>query len=122
MTQSVILPAAPNCEHCGAKSFPSEPPYFCYFEDEISIVASAMPYVLKCLIIGNDEEYEHFRKNSRTYNNNVAFTSYGAKYDRELTKNTKRVYTFRVQGQVCHFLDGLISPSNKSSGIQLYFF
>ena len=81
-----------------------------------------MPYALKRLFIGNDEECEHFRKNSRTYNNNVAFTSYGAKFDRELTKITKGVYTFRVQGQVYHFLDGLISPSDKSSGVQLYFF
>ncbi|XP_071921822.1 uncharacterized protein [Coffea arabica] len=121
-TESLLLPTAPNYEHCGAKRFHSEPPSFCCSEGEISIVAPAMPYALKRLFIGDDEECELFRKNSRTYNNNVAFTSYGAKYDRELTKNTKGVYTFRVQGQVYHFLDGLISPSNKSSGVQLYFF
>nr|XP_027086673.1 uncharacterized protein LOC113708416 [Coffea arabica] len=121
-TQSAILPPTPNCEHCGAKRFPSEPPSFCCSEGEISVVAPAMPYALKRLFIGNDEECEHFRKNSRTYNNNVTFTSYGAKYDHELTKNTKGVYTFRVQGQVYHFLDGLISRSDKSSGVQLYFF
>ena len=91
-TQSVILPPTPNCEHCGVKRFPSEPLSFCCSEGEISVVAPAMPYALKRLFIGNDEECEHFRKNSRTYNNNVAFTSYGARYDRELTKNRRGLY------------------------------
>ncbi|XP_027083756.2 uncharacterized protein [Coffea arabica] len=38
------------------------------------------------------------------------------------TTQSEYVYTFRVQGQVYHFLDGLISPSDKSSRVQLYFF
>ncbi|XP_027152040.1 uncharacterized protein LOC113752100 [Coffea eugenioides] len=118
----LILPDAPNCEHCGAKRFHLEPPSFCCSGGEISIVAPPMPYDLKRLFIGNDEESNQFRNNVRTYNNNLGFTSFAAKYDSELTKNAKGVYTFRVQGQVYHFLDGLIQLGDRPSGIQLYFF
>ncbi|XP_071918919.1 uncharacterized protein [Coffea arabica] len=67
---------------------------------DISIVAPSMPYDLKRLFIENDEESAHFRNNVRTYNNNLGFTSFAAKYDLELIKNTKGVYTFRVQEEL----------------------
>nr|XP_027122232.1 uncharacterized protein LOC113739192 [Coffea arabica] len=119
---SLVLPRVPDCQHCGAKRFHLEPPSFCCSGGEISIVAPPMPYDLKRLFIGNDEESAHFRTIVRTYNNNLGFTSFAAKYDSELTKNTKGVYTFRVQGQVYHFLDGLVHLGDRPSGIQLYFF
>ena len=75
-----------------------EPPSFCCRGGEVKIVYPPMPYSLKRLFTGSDEECEDFRRKARTYNNNVAFTSYAAKYDRELTKNKLGVYTFRVQG------------------------
>ncbi|XP_027082486.1 uncharacterized protein [Coffea arabica] len=81
-----------------------------------------MPYELFRLYSGTDEECVEFRKWVRTYNNNLAFTSFGAKYDRALTKNTKRVYTFRVQGQVYHLLNSLVSPTDQATGVQLYFY
>nr|XP_027096981.1 uncharacterized protein LOC113716755 isoform X4 [Coffea arabica] len=119
---SLILPDSPNCQYCGAIRFHLEPPNFCCSRGEVSLVTAAMPYDLRCLFIGDDEECDHFRKNARTYNNNVSFTTFAAKYDPELTKNKHGVYTFRVQGQVYHFLDGLVSHRHKPSGIQLYFF
>lgn len=64
-----------------------------------------MPYDLYHLIIGIDKEYVEFWKNFRSYDNNLVFTSFGAKYDSERTKNKDSVYAFRVQGQVYHFLD-----------------
>ncbi|XP_027155467.1 uncharacterized protein LOC113755757, partial [Coffea eugenioides] len=118
----LLLPDAPNYQYCGAKRFYLEPPTFCCSKGEISIVAPRMPYALKRLFTGNDEESEHFRKLARTYNNNLAFTAFAAKYDSELTKNTKGVYTFRVQGHVYHFLNSLSQSGYRSSGIQLYFF
>lgn len=48
--------------------------------------------------------------------------TFAAKYDRELTKNSFGVYTFRLQGQVYHFLNSLVSHREKASSIQLYFF
>ncbi|XP_027166384.1 uncharacterized protein LOC113766387 [Coffea eugenioides] len=119
---SLVLPRAPDCQHCGTKRFHLEPSSFCYSGGEISIVAPPMPYDLKRLFIGSDEKSAHFRTIVCTYNNNLGFTSFAAKYDSELTKNTKGVYTFRVQGQVYHFLDGLIHLGDRPSGIQLYFF
>ncbi|XP_027120568.1 uncharacterized protein [Coffea arabica] len=116
------LPYAPPCQYCGAQQFHMEPPNFCCSEGGVSLVSSSMPYDLRRLFTGEDEECEHFRKNARTYNNNVAFTSLGAKYDKELTKNKNGLYTFRVQGQVYHFLEGLQARDAKASGIQLYFF
>ena len=106
---SLVLPRVPDCQHCGAIRFHLEPPSFFCSGGEISIVAPPMSYDLKRLFIANDEESAHFRNIVRTYNNNLGFTSFAAKYDSELTKNTKGVYTFRVQGQVYHFLDGHIT-------------
>ncbi|XP_071905966.1 uncharacterized protein [Coffea arabica] len=120
--ESLALPDSPPCGHCGAKRFHLEPPNFCCAGGEISVVAPPMPYDLKRLFIGSDEESFHFRNNARTYNNNLGFTSFAAKYDSELTKNTKGVYTFRVQGQVYHFLNGLLRSDDRASRIQLYFF
>ncbi|XP_027171551.1 uncharacterized protein LOC113771129 [Coffea eugenioides] len=120
--ESLLLPDAPDCQYCGAKRFHLEPPSFCCSQGEISIVAPPMPYALKRLFIGNDEESDHFRKLARTYNNNLSFTSFAAKYDPELTRNTRGVYTFRVQGQVYHFLNSLSQPDDRTCGIHLYFF
>ncbi|XP_027082697.1 uncharacterized protein [Coffea arabica] len=119
---SIALPNAPNCQHCGAKRFHLEPPKFCCAGGDVSVVVPVMPYSLYRLFSGTDEECVEFRKHIRTYNNNVAFTTFGAKYDHDLTKNTKGVYTFRVQGQVYHLLDSLISSGKQPTGIQLYFF
>ena len=81
-----------------------------------------MPYDLRRLLLGNDEQCEEFRRNIRTYNNNFGFTSFAAKYDPELIRNTKGVYTFKIQGQVYHFLNDLHQSSEKPTGIQLYFY
>ena len=118
----MLLPESPSCQYCGAIRFHLEPPNFCCSGGEVSLVAAPMPYDFRRLFTGDDEECEHFRKNIRTYNNNVSFTAFVAKYDPELTKDKHSVYTFRVQGQVYHFLDGLISQRDRQSGIQLYFF
>nr|XP_027082463.1 uncharacterized protein LOC113704790 [Coffea arabica] len=120
--EALTLPDAADYEHCGAKRFHLEPPNFCCSGGDISIVAPSMFYDLKRLFIENNEESAHFKNNVWTYNNNWRFTSFAAKYDPELTKNTKGVYTFRVQGQVYHFLNSLMQSYEKPSEIQFYFF
>ncbi|XP_027174114.1 uncharacterized protein LOC113773690 [Coffea eugenioides] len=120
--ETLLLPSGPDCHHCGAKRFHLEPPNFCCSGGEVALVGTSMPYDLMRLFTGDDEECEHFRRNVRTYNNNVAFTTFATKYDRELTKNHFGVYTFRLQGQVYHFLNSLVSPGDTAFGIQLYFF
>ena len=84
---SLVLLESPNYQYCGAIRFHLEPPNFCCSGGEVSLVSAPMPYDLRHLFIGDDEECEHFRKNARTYNNNVSFTAFVAKYDPQLTKN-----------------------------------
>ena len=121
-TETLVLPDAPMCQHCSAKRFHLEPPNFCCSGGEVSVVHPVMPYDLFRLYSGTDEDCVHFRKNVRTYNNNLAFSTFAAKYDKDLTKNTKGVYTFRVQGQIYHLLNSLKPNGHPPTGIQLYFY
>nr|XP_027121996.1 uncharacterized protein LOC113738929 [Coffea arabica] len=77
---SLALPNAPNCQHYGAKRFHLEPPNFCCTGGDVSVVVPAMPYSLYRLFSGTDEDSVEFRKHIHTYNNNVAFTTFGAKH------------------------------------------
>nr|XP_027086482.1 uncharacterized protein LOC113708217 [Coffea arabica] len=121
-TETLVLPDAPMCQHCGAKRFHLETPNFCCSGGEVSVVHPVMPYDLFRLYSGTDEDCIHFRKNVRTYNNNLAFSTFVAKYDKDLTRNTKGVYTFRVQGQIYHILNSLKPNGHPPTGIQLYFY
>ncbi|KAL3532517.1 hypothetical protein ACH5RR_006038 [Cinchona calisaya] len=94
----LVLPSVPDCEHYGAKRFHLEPPNFCCFGGQVSLFIPSIPYDLLRLYTGLSEESLDFKKNVRTYNNSLVFTSLSAKYDHKLTKNSKRVYIFRVQG------------------------
>ncbi|CAI9090459.1 OLC1v1025236C1 [Oldenlandia corymbosa var. corymbosa] len=122
-TELLHLPHAPKCEHCGAHGFYKEPPNFCCGGGKISLQLSEMPEDLVELFTGTDEASVQFRKEVRSYNNNLAFTSLGANYDRELVKNIKGVYTFKVNSQVYHYLHSLKPGEGKNPrGIQLYFY
>ncbi|KAL3524689.1 hypothetical protein ACH5RR_013061 [Cinchona calisaya] len=66
-----------------------------------------MPYDLIWLYSGTDEESMEFKKNIRTHNVSLAFTSFGAKYDHELTKNTKELYYYDTEEELSRRLDVL---------------
>ncbi|KAG5588307.1 hypothetical protein H5410_048741 [Solanum commersonii] len=51
-----------------------------------------------------------------------AFTSLGVTYDKALAKRYHGIYTFRVQGQMYHFIPDLLSSSEKPKNLQLYFY
>ncbi|KAL3513560.1 hypothetical protein ACH5RR_026277 [Cinchona calisaya] len=93
---------------------------------EVSLIILATPHDLLRLYSNVDEEGAEYRRNVHAYNNSLAFSCLGATYDTELTKNTKRIYTFHVQGQAYHFLNSLKhfvdAPSDASFQIQLYFY
>ncbi|KAL3532811.1 hypothetical protein ACH5RR_006332 [Cinchona calisaya] len=55
-------------------------------------------------------------------NNLFAFTSFGVKCDKNLSKRNKGIYTFRVQGQVYHFINDLIPNKELIRNLQLYFY
>ncbi|XP_060200153.1 uncharacterized protein LOC132628387 [Lycium barbarum] len=71
---------------------------------------------------GTCAEFKHFQTYIRTYNNLLAFTSLGVSYDKDLTKRNRSVYTFRVQGQMHHFIDDLYPAERGPRNLQLYFY
>ncbi|KAL0307774.1 UNVERIFIED_CONTAM: hypothetical protein Sangu_3012100 [Sesamum angustifolium] len=107
--------------HCGAIRFHREPPGFCCSNGQVSLSTLDVPEELRDLFFGSSQMALHFKANSRTYNNVFAFTSFGVTYDKELCRNDKNVYTFRVQGLVYHFLNDLIPKEGKATNLQLYF-
>lgn len=80
-----------------------------------------MPNELLSLYLGNTKESEHFRTYIRLYNNMFAFTSLEVKYDKVLAKKNHGIYTFKVQGQMYHFINDLI-PSHECQEIYNYIF
>ena len=95
--ESCVLRSVDDCKYCRIKRFSSESPNFYCSGKIVSLVSHAIPYSLQRLFTDRTEKCVHFRNNIRTYNNNFAFTSLGAKYFKELTKNSHGMYTFRVQ-------------------------
>ncbi|PHT72099.1 hypothetical protein T459_22884 [Capsicum annuum] len=50
-----------------------------------------------------------------------AFTSLGINYDKELVKRNDGIYTFRVQGQMYHFINDLLPADQIAKNLKLYF-
>ncbi|KAL7235207.1 hypothetical protein ACSBR1_018655 [Camellia fascicularis] len=122
LTQPAILPQQRPCNFCGAKKFYLEPNSFYCMARQVSLVSSNCPPELDWLYTSNSEEAKEFRTYVRTYNNSFAFTSFGVKYDKELCRRNKGIYTFRIQGQVYHFINELTSSNENLSHLQLYFY
>ncbi|XP_028097227.1 uncharacterized protein LOC114297068 [Camellia sinensis] len=89
---------------------------------QVSLASSSCPLELDWLYTSNSEEAKEFRTYVQTYNNCFAFTSFGVKYDKELCRRNKGIYTFRIQGQVYHFINELTSSDENLSHLQLYFY
>ncbi|XP_071930166.1 uncharacterized protein [Coffea arabica] len=118
-----ILPSVPDCIHCHAKRFYMEPPRFCCASGEIRLAPTKMADKLVQLYKANTPESKEFRQCIRSYNNMFAFTSLGVHYNKELSKRNHGIYTFRVQGQIYHFINSLVpSEDEKASNLQLYFY
>ncbi|XP_009767303.1 uncharacterized protein [Nicotiana sylvestris] len=120
--QYIMLKTVPKCKFCGAKKIEYEPPAFCCRNGTVKLSSHQVPTELRNLYLGNTEESKHFRTYIRAYSNIFAFTSLGVTYDRELAKRNKGIYTFRVQGQMYHFINDLIPSNEKGRNLQLYFF
>ena len=52
----------------------------------------------------------------------LAFSSMGVNNDKGLATNTNGIYTFRVQGQIYHFIDDLLPRNEGPKYLQLYFY
>ena len=86
------------------------------------MISNDAPQTLFDLFTSSSNESIEFRKYIRTYNNTFAFTSFGVKYDKNLCKRNRGIYTFRVQGQVYHFINEMLPSNNEPSYLQLYFY
>ncbi|XP_071913922.1 uncharacterized protein [Coffea arabica] len=116
-----ILPRQLDCPHCGAKKFFSETAYFCCQDGEVILAQNKIPDIFKELLTSSSQEAQSFRALIRTYNNHFGFTSFGVKADLTLSKRNKGIYTFRIQGQIYHFLNDFNSTNDHSNNLQLYF-
>ncbi|KAG5557451.1 hypothetical protein RHGRI_007629 [Rhododendron griersonianum] len=108
--------------HCDAKRFAFEPDGFCCSKGQISMYPFRTPAKLLELYRGSSKLCKDFRSHIRPYNNMFAFTSFGVTLDPRYTKNHQGIYTFRAQGQIYHFMDGLYPADGKPSFLQLYYY
>lgn len=115
-----VLPEVLCCSYCHAVKFYSETSNFCCQEGRIVLSSNELPYVMQNLLTSNSEEATLFRTYIRTYNNTFAFTSYGVRVDKNFTRQNMGIYTFRVQGQVYHFMTDLQPKEKEAKNLQLY--
>ena len=99
-----------------------EPPSFCCLEGKVSLVESPVPDELYDLFTGYSIDTKEFCSRSRAYNSVFSFTSFQAKYDRDLASSKSGTYTFKTQGQVYHFLPPLKPGESGPCFFQLYFY
>nr|KAJ0210749.1 hypothetical protein LSAT_V11C400209270 [Lactuca sativa] len=116
-----ILPDVLCCSYCGAMKFYSETSNFCCLEGRIVLSTNELPSMMHNLLTSTSDLSKSFRTYIRTYNNHFAFTSFGVRADNDLSKRNMGIYTFRVQGQVYHFLNDLQLDEKSAKNLQLYF-
>ncbi|KAG7945229.1 hypothetical protein I3843_15G142000 [Carya illinoinensis] len=121
-SEAYSLPYVPCCRHCKAKRFYHETNGFCCADGTISLATNAVPDQLYDLFTSNTDESAHFKTYVRTYNNKFAFTSFGVKFDEDLCRRNRGIYTFRTQGQIYHYINDLIPLNGRPSYLQLYFY
>ncbi|XP_035540203.1 uncharacterized protein LOC109004666 [Juglans regia] len=121
-SEAYSLPYVPCCRYCKAKRFYHETNGFCCADGTISLATNDVPDQLYDLFTSDANEAAHFKTYVRTYNNKFAFTSFGVKFDRDLCRRNKGIYTFRTQGQIYHYIDDLVPLNGRPSSLQLYFY
>ncbi|KAK9091926.1 hypothetical protein Syun_026837 [Stephania yunnanensis] len=117
-----VLPLVNSCRNCNAKKFFHESNSFYCSNGQVTLVPNVVPEEMFDLFTSNNEETREFLMYIRTYNTNFDFTSFGVKCEREYAKSNMGVYTFRVQGQIHHFINNLLPDKEHPSYLQLYFY
>jgi hypothetical protein len=114
-----------ECPHCHAIKWSDETEKSCCVGGAVQLAPfQAPPEYFQTLLRRPD-----FMKNIRAYNNVFAFTSIGSScskelgLDRSLANSRDGVYTFRVQGAICHRIGSLLPPDGMEPKFaQLYVF
>ncbi|PON70500.1 DNA helicase Pif1-like [Trema orientale] len=119
---SHLLQSPSLCGYCGAKKFQYESEGFCCSVGKVVLKGNDVPTELYELFTSTSIEAREFKRNIRIYNNNFSFTSFGVKQDKDLCSMNKGLYTFRVQGQIYHYINRIIPAlDNAPVYLQLYF-
>ncbi|XP_022899290.1 uncharacterized protein LOC111412587 [Olea europaea var. sylvestris] len=121
-TTVYVLPSCAYCKHCGARKLYRETKGFCCSDGKVKFFMPDSPDELYTLFTSKEPVFMEFKKYARSYNNHFAFTSFSVKYDKKLFKVYKDIYTFRVQGQVYHYVNQLMPDNNTPCYMQLYFY
>ncbi|XP_022841901.1 uncharacterized protein LOC111365576 [Olea europaea var. sylvestris] len=115
--QPYVLPSSKIYGHCGATKFYRESKGFCCCDENVKLQLHDIPPEMYDLFTSTSKETVAFKKVVRNYNNHFAFTSFSVKYMKELCKNNKAIYTFRVQGQVYHFINSLVLKNDNPTSL-----
>ncbi|XP_022879879.1 uncharacterized protein LOC111397275 isoform X1 [Olea europaea var. sylvestris] len=91
-----MLPISIYCKRCKAHKFYRESEGFCCSDGKVKRFICDSPNELYNLFTSKELYCMEFKKIARGYNNHFVFTSFGVKYDKELFKAYKGIYTFRV--------------------------
>lgn len=113
-----------KCKFCGALKFKGESENLCCAKGLIKLPQFVTP-VPEIVALYKDKE---FLKNIRAYNSVFGFTSVGAttttdlRLDTNLANARQGVYTFRIQGTMCHRMGSLLPPGDNQipSFAQIY--
>jgi len=110
--------------HCDALKWKEETKGFCCVNGQVALVplSPASPVLYNFLTAINPDSEEPYVNLIILYNQVLAFTSIGARIDRELANAREGVYTFRIQGALYHRIGGL-TPNQESEPkfAQIYF-
>ncbi|XP_071708564.1 uncharacterized protein [Rutidosis leptorrhynchoides] len=96
----------------------------CCLKGKISLpeFTKSPPKLLLDLYIKKHPKSKHFIENLRQYNLIFAFTSMGGKVDTSVNRG-RGPWTFRIRGQNCHLLSGLVLSEGKTPKYsQLYIY
>ncbi|KAG6705369.1 hypothetical protein I3842_07G176100 [Carya illinoinensis] len=116
------LPFVLSCQYCGARKFYHELNSFCCADGTIALSRNQFSDEFYQLFTSNSVESEKFCTYAGTYNNKFAFTSFGVIFDKELCRRNRGIYTFRIHGQMYHYIEDLVPEDRHPSYLQLYFF
>src|SRR5581483_6410522 len=103
------------CEYCQALKWKNEVKGFCCVKGQISLAPlfPAPPVLYNLFTTKDPNTNEPYINQIRAYNQIFAFTSLGAKIDKDLVNAKEGVYTFKIQGDLYHQIGGLI-PINDN--------
>lgn len=87
----------PCYKYCPAKRLYRETNGFCCTDEIICLATNNIPDQLYDLFCSNIAETTKFLTYVRTHNNKFTFSSFRVKFDRDLCKRNRGIYTFRTQ-------------------------